>query len=97
MVTEHNRLLMDAYNANPSSTRAALGKLRSYCCTKERGNFGRYAGACEVSQEEHQKIVDFLSSLKLDLVYLVGPHYLACKAPDQYRHFNQSADLALSA
>ena len=50
----------------------------------------------EVSQEEHQKIVDFLSSLKLDLVYLVGPHYLACKAPDQYRHFNQSADLALS-
>ncbi len=96
VVTEHNRLLMDAYNANPSSTRAALENFDHIVAPKKGVILGDMLELGEVSQEEHQKIVDFLSSLKLDLVYLVGPHYLACKAPDQYRHFNQSADLALS-
>jgi len=96
VVTERNRLLMDAYNANPSSTRAALENFDHIVAPKKGVILGDMLELGEVSQEEHQKIVDFLSTLKLDLVYLVGPHYLACKTPDQYRHFNQSADLALS-
>jgi len=96
VVTEHNRLLMDAYNANPSSTRAALENFDHIVAPKKGVILGDMLELGEVSQEEHQKIVDFLYTMELDLVYLVGPHYLACKTPDQYRHFNQSADLALS-
>ncbi len=95
VVTERNRLLMDAYNANPSSTRAALENFDHIVAPTKGVILGDMLELGEVAQEEHQKIVDFLSTMKLDLVYLVGPHYLACKTPDQYRHFNQSADLAL--
>jgi UDP-N-acetylmuramoyl-tripeptide--D-alanyl-D-alanine ligase len=95
VVTERNRLLMDAYNANPSSTRAALENFDHIVSPTKGVILGDMLELGEVSQEEHQKIVDFLLTLKLDLVYLVGPQYLACKTPEQYRHFNQSTDLAL--
>ncbi|MCK9641179.1 MAG: UDP-N-acetylmuramoyl-tripeptide--D-alanyl-D-alanine ligase, partial [Prolixibacteraceae bacterium] len=95
VVTERNRLLMDAYNANPSSTRAALENFDHIAAPKRGVILGDMLELGTVSQEEHQNVVDFLSALKLDLVYLVGPHYLACKGPDQFRHFNNVADLAL--
>ncbi|MCK9413639.1 MAG: UDP-N-acetylmuramoyl-tripeptide--D-alanyl-D-alanine ligase [Prolixibacteraceae bacterium] len=95
VVTERNRILMDAYNANPSSTRAALENFVHIAAPKKGVILGDMLELGAVSQEEHQKIIDFLSTLKLDLVYLVGPNYLACKTPEQFRHFNQSADLAL--
>ncbi len=94
VVTERNRLLMDAYNANPSSTRAALENFEHIVAPQKGVILGDMLELGADSHEEHQKIVDFLSTLKLDLVYLVGPHYSACQTPDQFKHFNNSVDLA---
>lgn len=94
VITTRNRLLMDAYNANPSSTRAALENFDRIVAPKKGVILGDMLELGAVSQDEHQKIVDFLGTLKLDLVYLVGPHYSACNVPSSFRDFNHSEDLA---
>jgi UDP-N-acetylmuramoyl-tripeptide--D-alanyl-D-alanine ligase len=94
VVTTRNRLLMDAYNANPSSTRAALENFDRIEAPKKAVILGDMLELGTVSQDEHQKIVDFLGTLKLDLVYLVGPHYSACSLSSTFRHFKNSEELA---
>jgi UDP-N-acetylmuramoyl-tripeptide--D-alanyl-D-alanine ligase len=94
VVTTRNRLLMDAYNANPSSTRAALENFDRIDAPKKGVILGDMLELGTVSQDEHQKIVDFLSTLKLDLVYLVGPHYSACNLSSTFQHFKHSEELA---
>jgi UDP-N-acetylmuramoyl-tripeptide--D-alanyl-D-alanine ligase len=94
VVTTRNRLLMDAYNANPSSTRAALENFDHIDAPKKGVMLGDMLELGTVSQDEHQKIVDFLGTLKLDLIYLVGPHYSACNLPSSFQHFKHSEELA---
>jgi UDP-N-acetylmuramoyl-tripeptide--D-alanyl-D-alanine ligase len=49
---------------------------------------GRYA------QEEHQKIVDYLATLELDLVLLTGPNYSSCNLPVYFRCYENSTVLS---
>jgi UDP-N-acetylmuramoyl-tripeptide--D-alanyl-D-alanine ligase len=90
----HNSLLLDAYNANPSSTMAALENFARLKATKKGVILGDMLELGSVSQEEHQKIVDFLSTIKLEAVFLVGAHYSACRMPDTFMHFLQAGNLA---
>jgi UDP-N-acetylmuramoyl-tripeptide--D-alanyl-D-alanine ligase len=94
MQTENNRLLMDAYNANPTSTRAALENFARLGAPKKGAILGDMLELGVTSQEEHQKIADYLGGLKLDLVYLVGPTYSGCKLPASFLHFKNSEELA---
>ena len=94
MLTENNRLLMDAYNANPTSTRAALENFAWLESAKKGVILGDMLELGTASQEEHQKIADYLGGLKLDLVYLVGPTYSSCKLPASFLHFKNSEELA---
>ncbi|MEI7831122.1 MAG: cyanophycin synthetase, partial [Prolixibacteraceae bacterium] len=94
VLTKNNRLLMDAYNANPSSTKAALENFDRIESAKKGVMLGDMLELGTVSRDEHQKIVDFLGTLKLDLVFLVGPHYSACNLPSTFQHFNHSEELA---
>ena len=93
--TTKNRLFLDAYNANPSSTRAALENFAQLIAPKKGVILGDMLELGTVAGEEHQKIVDILSGMKLDLVYLVGPNYSGCRMKDAYQCFNNSQDLAL--
>ena len=93
--TEHNRLLMDAYNANPTSTKAALENFEQLNAQKKGVILGDMLELGSVSQEEHQKIVDFLSTLKTDAVFLVGSHYSGCRLPGTFLHFLHADELAI--
>jgi len=76
MQTEHNTLVIDAYNANPTSMTAAINAFK--------GN-GYILGAMrelgEYSALEHQNIVNMLLERKADKVLLVGEEYAATTAP----------------
>ena len=63
-VTEKNHLVVDAYNANPSSMMAALENFK--LTMRELG---------EVSAEEHQRIVDYLKTTDVETVWLVGEEF----------------------
>ncbi len=85
--TACNRLMMDAYNANPTSTMAAIENFSRLDAPKKGVILGDMLELGSFAPEEHQKIVDFLASMKLDRVFLVGPVYSGCKLPANFLKF----------
>jgi UDP-N-acetylmuramoyl-tripeptide--D-alanyl-D-alanine ligase len=74
-ITEHNRLIVDAYNANPSSMEAALDNFRLVEAEKKMAILGDMRELGESSQEEHQRIVSLILQSGIDQVWLVGEEF----------------------
>ena len=70
--TAHNHLIVDAYNANPTSMAAALRNFRDMQVSPKMAILGDMRELGESSAEEHQKVVDFLADAHLDNTWLVG-------------------------
>ncbi len=73
--TGRNRLIIDAYNANPTSMLAALENFRDIQSTQKALILGDMKELGESSREEHRKIVDFISGISVDKVFLCGPSF----------------------
>lgn len=74
-VTPHNHLIMDAYNANPSSMKAAIENLCAMDVPAKMAILGDMRELGEVSGEEHQRVVDMLKAKGLCDVWLVGEEF----------------------
>ena len=76
MQTEKNTVVVDAYNANPTSMTAAINAFEGNCyilgAMRELGAY---------SHLEHQNIVNMLLERKADKVLLVGEEYKETTAP----------------
>ena len=86
--TADNRLIVDAYNANPTSMAAAL---RNFADIDAKGKMvivGDMKELGEVSHDEHQRIVDQLRQMTLDQVWLVGSEFEGCDTPSGFRLFD---------
>ena len=73
--TEHNRLIVDAYNANPSSMAAAIDNFKLMKAERKMAILGDMLELGAVSDEEHQKIVDALAAAGIKEVWLVGEEF----------------------
>jgi len=71
-VTEKNHLVVDAYNANPSSMMAALENFQLMQADHKMAILGAMRELGDVSEEEHQRIVDYLAATDIEEVWLVG-------------------------
>ena len=82
-VTEKNHLIVDAYNANPSSMMAALENFKLMKADNKMAILGAMRELGEVSQEEHQRIVDYLKTTDIKTVWLVGEEFedIRCDYP----------------
>ena len=85
-VTEHNHLIVDAYNANPSSMRAALDNFRLMEVSPKMAILGEMRELGNSSHKEHQKLVAQLAESGLDQIWLVGDEFT--DLPSSYRHFH---------
>jgi UDP-N-acetylmuramoyl-tripeptide--D-alanyl-D-alanine ligase len=74
-VTEKNHLIVDAYNANPSSMMAALENFKLMKADNKMAILGAMRELGEVSQEEHQRIVDYLKTTDIKTIWLVGEEF----------------------
>ena len=74
-VTEKNHLVVDAYNANPSSMMAALENFKLMQGDNKMAILGAMRELGEVSAEEHQRIVDYLKTTDVETVWLVGEEF----------------------
>ena len=74
-VTERNHLVVDAYNANPTSMKAAIDNFRLMQVKPKMVILGQMGELGDVSQEEHQRIVDMLREAQFDQVWLVGDEF----------------------
>lgn len=73
--TEHNRLIVDAYNANPSSMAAAIDNFKLMKAERKMAILGDMLELGAVSDEEHQKTVDTLAAAGIKEVWLVGEEF----------------------
>lgn len=73
--TEHNRLIVDAYNANPSSMAAAIDNFKLMKAERKMAILGDMLELGAVSDEEHQKTVDALAATGIKEVWLVGEEF----------------------
>ncbi len=70
-----NFILMDAYNANPTSMKAALDSFRANPADKKMAVLGDMFELGGSSKEEHQNIVNYLETLEHTQVYIVGENF----------------------
>lgn len=75
-VTDRNTLIVDCYNANPSSMRASLesflserSKLPRVCILGDMLELGEW------SAEEHRSIVELIAAADFERIWLVGKHF----------------------
>ena len=76
-----NKIFMDAYNANPSSMKAALENFAIHEPEKKTVVIlGDMFELGETAAEEHQAIADLAHSMNFDKVYLVGANFYGVNA-----------------
>lgn len=74
-VTEDNNLVVDAYNANPTSMSAALDNFHVLKAEKKMCILGAMKELGESSDEEHKKIIDKVKEYAFDTVWFVGEEF----------------------
>ena len=84
--TQKNHLIVDAYNANPTSMEAALDNFRIMQVEPKMAIIGQMGELGDASREEHGRLVNLLKKCRLDKVWLVGDEYADIKC--HYRKFH---------
>ena len=75
--TEHNELIIDAYNANPSSMRAALENFASTPVNKKAVILGDMRELGEKSEELHSEILKLAETSGFEKIMLCGEQFSA--------------------
>ena len=73
--TGKNHLVVDAYNANPSSMKAALDNFHLMEVSPKMAILGDMRELGEASAEEHQKAVDLMKEYGFENIWLVGDEF----------------------
>ncbi|MDR1653823.1 MAG: UDP-N-acetylmuramoyl-tripeptide--D-alanyl-D-alanine ligase [Prevotellaceae bacterium] len=73
--TQRNKLIMDTYNANPSSMREAILNFAKLAAPHKTLILGDMLELGTISGEEHQKVVNLLNKSNLRNVFLVGKNF----------------------
>ena len=76
MQTANNQLIVDAYNANPTSMQAAINAFKG-----DTYILGAMRELGDYTHLEHQNVVNMLAERKADFVYLVGEEYRQTTSP----------------
>ena len=91
--TASNSLIVDAYNANPTSMAAALDNFAAISAQHKMCIVGDMKELGEVSHDEHQRIVNRLADMHLERVWLVGSQFEGCDTPQSFRLFDNVEDV----
>ena len=77
-----NRLIVDAYNANPSSMSAALTNFAFFNDEHKMVILGDMKELGEESIKEHKRILEQLQGMELERIWLVGEEFMkSCPSP----------------
>lgn len=79
--TPYNKLIVDTYNANPTSMMAALENFRDMKAGRKMAILGDMRELGHASAAEHQKIANFLPSAGIDDIWLVGSEFGRTDSP----------------
>ncbi len=88
--TEQNLLILDAYNANPSSMSLVLKEFMGTIGSRKMAILGDMLEVGATADEEHQKILILLEELDLSQVILVGPVFSQLNTNPNWQCFETS-------
>jgi UDP-N-acetylmuramoyl-tripeptide--D-alanyl-D-alanine ligase len=87
-----NKIILDAYNANPTSMRAAISNFSAMQLPAKTLWLGAMKEMGPEEKNEHQQLVDFISQNKWQQVILVGKEFTGMEG--DYLRFDTSAQAA---
>ena len=81
LITKGNtQIILDAYNANPTSMMAALQHFNTMRGDSKMVFLGDMFELGETAQKEHQKIVDYLTNSNINEIYIIGSYFSKTKS-----------------
>jgi UDP-N-acetylmuramoyl-tripeptide--D-alanyl-D-alanine ligase len=87
-----NTIILDAYNANPTSMIAALDNFSSLTNKQKTAILGDMFELGKDAKKEHQNIAEYANNLTIDTIYLIGENFYTIKVNSpkitQYKTFN---------
>ncbi len=87
--TKTNKIILDAYNANPTSMKAALDSFKLLNSPNKVVILGDMFELGTYSDIEHQKFADYLSNAGFDKVLLLGDNFYKTKTQSlKFSNFN---------
>ena len=93
--TEHNRIIMDAYNANPVSMEAAIRNFNKFMNRNAWFIIGDMLELGTESDYEHAEMLRLLTDIDAENVILVGKNFGEVYGGDDWLHFNDVESLNL--
>lgn len=93
--TKKNNLILDAYNANPSSVEAALRNFITLNLENKCVILGDMLELGSESENEHKNVVEFINNKKFDKIILVGNIYSSLQVPNHILQFKNVDELGL--
>ncbi|MDB2701892.1 UDP-N-acetylmuramoyl-tripeptide--D-alanyl-D-alanine ligase [Flavobacteriaceae bacterium] len=91
--TEKNRVLLDAYNANPTSMKAAINAFASQKAIHKTVILGDMLELGDYAAAEHQSIVRLVKAANFDEIILVGPLFSSSTKEDGLHYFTTTVAL----
>lgn len=89
----NNQIILDAYNANPTSMKAALENFTSMDGKNKIVFIGDMFELGETAALEHQEIADLASTSNFDSVFLIGENFYKTQSPLlKFRSFNDLSE-----
>lgn len=88
-----NKVLLDAYNANPSSMRAAISNFAEEPAEKKILILGAMRELGTNSATEHRQLAEWINTYPWQLVMLVGDEFET--VPRGFLHFKTATDAAV--
>ena len=91
-----NKIILDAYNANPTSMQAALESFNQLETTNKALFIGDMFELGETSKVEHQDIVDYIETLNIKQCHLLGAEFSQTNHSNKiksYSDYNAFSDI----
>jgi UDP-N-acetylmuramoyl-tripeptide--D-alanyl-D-alanine ligase len=82
-----NTIIVDCYNANPSSMKAAIQNVAAMNHSHSVAILGDMMELGEATHLEHQSIIELCDELSISTVYLIGKHFAEADSSSNHRHF----------
>jgi UDP-N-acetylmuramoyl-tripeptide--D-alanyl-D-alanine ligase len=91
--TGRNRIIMDAYNANPSSMIPAIENFLDMEGENKVLIIGQMLELGDVSSGEHQRIIDYLSARKCEKVFFIGDSFIEASKGQHFKCYRTVDEL----
>lgn len=92
--TARNRVVMDAYNANPTSMSHSIKNFRNICKSDNLLILGDMRELGNESGQEHKNILELIKELRFENVYLVGEEFQRVAKNSKFSTFINVEELA---